>query len=64
MIFLLPIRYWINYMSQMPVLFKKSLTKIQEIEYTKKSAKRKQLPVKSPKVCWLLDVKKKLNIST
>lgn len=51
-------------MSQMPVLFKKSLTKIQEIDYTKKSAKRKQLPIKSPKVCWLLDVKKKLNIST
>lgn len=60
MIFSHPMQYWINYMSQMPVLFKTSLTKIQSVESTKKSAKQKKLPVLQPKVCWLLDSKKSI----
>jgi hypothetical protein len=42
-------------MSQMPMLFKKSLTKMQKVEHPKKSTKQKNLPVLQPKVCWLLD---------
>lgn len=47
-------------MSQMPVLFKKSLTKMQEIEHPKKPTKQKKLHVAKIKVCWLLDSKKRL----